>query len=116
MVAHLQVADYYFIFIYAGTLRRFHAPDGIVDYRFIEDLVALQDELGLHLANKLNRRHLNWRNMKMKVRLAAQTLSSSVADALSYLAETDNNFKDAKPTINFIRKVIICILHIHLYE
>lgn len=88
-----------------GTIRRFQAPDGIVDYKYIEDLVAIQDEMGLHLANKITRKHLNWRSMKMKVRLAAQMLSSSVADALAYLSETDTRFKDAKATINFIRQV-----------
>lgn len=43
--------------------------------------------------------------MKMKVSLAAEVLSSSVADALAYLKETDDRFKDAGPTIDFIRKV-----------
>ena len=43
--------------------------------------------------------------MKMKVQLAAQMLSSSVADALDYLRSTDNSFKDAAPTIEFIREV-----------
>lgn len=35
--------------------------------------------------------------------VAAQTISSSVADALLYLKQTDDNFKDCGPTINFIR-------------
>lgn len=42
----------------------------------------------------------------MNVRIAAQTLSSSVADALEYLMNTDDAFfKDAGPTIKFIRVV-----------
>ena len=42
----------------------------------------------------------------MNVRIAAQTLSSSVADALEYLMNTgDVFFKDAGPTIKFIRVV-----------
>jgi hypothetical protein len=43
--------------------------------------------------------------MKMKVRLAAEVLSSSVADALDYLQLNDDRFKDAGPTVKFIRHV-----------
>ena len=41
----------------------------------------------------------------MKVELAAQTLSTSVADALEYLSNVKPEFKGAGPTIEFIRKV-----------
>lgn len=41
----------------------------------------------------------------MKVRCAAQLLSNSVADALQYLSETNTKFKEAGPTIKFIRHV-----------
>lgn len=56
---------------------------------------------------KLSKKHLDWKNMKMKVRLAAEVLSSSVADALEYLSIHDPRFKDAGATIEFIRKVRI---------
>ena len=59
--------------------------------------------MAVHLANKLTKRHLNWRNMKMKVKLAAEMISSSVADALSYLSQIDSRFEGCQPTINFIR-------------
>jgi len=39
----------------------------------------------------------------MKVKLAVQTLSSLVEDALQYLKETSNDFKNCEPTIQFIR-------------
>lgn len=61
--------------------------------------------MGLRLANKLSKKHLNWRSMKMKVKLAAEMLSSSVADSLQYLSQIDARFKDAGPTIRFIREV-----------
>lgn len=38
----------------------------------------------------------------MNVRLAAQTLSQSVADALTYLKNTNEDFKRAGPTAEFI--------------
>ena len=47
-------------------------------------LQELQESEGLHLANKLRSNHINWKPQKMKVNLAAQALSSSVADALEY--------------------------------
>ena len=43
--------------------------------------------------------------MKMKVRLAAEVLSSSVADALSYLRNIDHRFRDVDATVEFIRQV-----------
>lgn len=88
-----------------GTLRKFKTTDGIIDYKYIEQLNDLQEEMGLRLANKLTKRHMNWKNMKMKVKLAAEMLSSSVADALEYLCKVDEKFKDASPTITFIRQV-----------
>lgn len=88
-----------------GSMRRFKSQDGLIDYKYIEELIQLQEDMGVRLANKLTKRHLNWANMKMKVKLAAQMLSSSVADSLQYLSETDDKFKDAGPTIAFIRKV-----------
>lgn len=45
----------------------------------------------------------------MKVSLAAEVLSTSVADALQYLQGVDEKFKDAGATIDFIRRVcFIC--------
>ena len=40
----------------------------------------------------------------MKVNIAAQTLSSSVADAMEFLMQfTDSAFKNAEGTVEFIR-------------
>ena len=41
---------------------------------------------GLSLVNKLNFNHTGWQKQKMKVKLAAQTFSASVADSLEFLA------------------------------
>lgn len=88
-----------------ATLRQIKAEDGIIDYTYIEKLIYHQEATGLRLANKLTRQHLNWQGNKMKVRLAAQVLSSSTADSLDYLRRNISGFKEAGPTINFIRKV-----------
>ncbi|KAL3246262.1 hypothetical protein MRX96_057807 [Rhipicephalus microplus] len=55
-----------------------------VKWSYIEALEALQQKEGLHLGKKLTKVHLVWAKQKMKVRLAVQTLSSSVADALDF--------------------------------
>lgn len=52
--------------------------------QYIEELHKLQEKEGLRLGNKLKMVHIEWRNQKTKVHLAAQLFSSSVADALEY--------------------------------
>ena len=75
--------------------------------RFIESLIDLQQSEGLKLGgNKLSKKHLMYEKCKMKVNIAAQTLSSSVADAIQFLDENDvPEFQGSGPTISFIRKV-----------
>lgn len=75
-----------------------------VNWKYLENLVNFQDLEGLHAGNKLRLRHLQWTREKMKVKIAAQTLSRSVADALNYL-EFDLNlpeFLGSQATANFI--------------
>lgn len=76
-----------------------------VKWCYIEALEALQRKEGLHLGNKLTRVHLLWEKQKMKVRLAVQTLSSSVADALDFCESTLKlpQFRGAHATAKFIR-------------
>jgi hypothetical protein len=82
-------------------------------WQFFDDLVSLQEEKGLHLANKIRRRHINFQGEKMKVKLALQTFSSRVADALEYCCKDLKlqNFEDADETISFaayLTKYSIC--------
>ena len=56
-----------------------------ISWHYITDLVDLQDKMGIHLGNKLSSAHVNWEKAKMKVKLAAQVFSTSVADALQFL-------------------------------
>ena len=55
-----------------------------ISCNYIVQLQKLQKIEGLNLAMKLKKQHMNWFNQKIKVNLAAQTLSSSVADAIEY--------------------------------
>ena len=76
-----------------------------VDWQYLTKLHALQQQEGLHLANKLRAAHIDWKPQKMKVNLAAQTLSSSVADALEYCEGKLKlpQFQGCGPTVKFIR-------------
>jgi hypothetical protein len=78
-----------------------------IHWKFIEALHYLQTKEGVHAANKLRTAHIDWRRQKMKVSLATQTLSRSVADAIKFcridlgLAQ----FQGSEATEEFIRKV-----------
>lgn len=67
----------------------------------------MQESEGLHLGNKLRQAHLNFVKQKMKVRLAVQTLSQSVADALDYCRDQLSlpDFKDCSGTVKFIKMI-----------
>ena len=76
-----------------------------IKWEYFEALQKLQIQEGLRAGNKLHERHIQWTKQKMKVRLAAQTLSSSVADALEF-CNTDLNlpaFRNCEATVKFIR-------------
>lgn len=89
------------------------SQDGISDsenreisWTYISELVKLQRSEGLHAANKIRLQHLQWEREKMKVRLATQTISKSVSDALTFLREDLKNekFINSKATSEFLLK------------
>lgn len=74
-----------------------------INWHFVRRLYQIQEAEGLRLANRLTRAHvLEWFRYKMKVRLAVQVLSDSVADALQFLSSREE-FSEVGPTITFIR-------------
>ena len=76
-----------------------------IRWKYLEDLQELQESEGLLLANKLKKAHIHWWQQKMKVNLAAQAFSSSVADALEFCCKELNltKFHGCEPTVRFIR-------------
>lgn len=58
------------------------SPVGQISWTAIAELQKVQEEQGLRLGNKLRASHIQWHRQKMKVNLAAQTIRSSVADAI----------------------------------
>lgn len=61
-----------------------------IKWQNFEKRVAIQNGLGLHSATKIRKRHINYFKEQIKVRLAAQTFSQSVADAMTHCK---NNLK-----------------------
>lgn len=56
--------------------------------------------------HKLTKRHIQWDRAKMDVRLAAQTLSNSVAESFDYLSrQGDPEFVHSGPTAEFVRNI-----------
>ena len=80
------------------------SPSGKIEWNLIKNLNTAQEESGLRLANKLSLRHIKYHRQKMKVKLAAQLLSNSVASALRCLQEAGHpDFKGASATVEFLQ-------------
>lgn len=89
-----------------GVLRILNVTGGSqIRWCYIEDLHKQQEREGLHLANKLRQAHVNFKKQIMKVKLASQVFSDSVADALEFCNETLKlkNFEGSEETVKFIR-------------
>lgn len=84
--------------------RRFTDINGdVIRWHYLSLLVQIQETEGLHVGTKIRRRHIIFHNEKMKVSLAAQTLSSSVANTLKTCEEDFKllEFHGATPTAQF---------------
>lgn len=93
---------------YFGDWKVFRDGEGNdINWDFIKELYYLQEEKGLLSGNKLKKEHIRYWKMKMKVSLAAQTLSSSVADSISFCDKQLSlpKFKNSEATVRFIRCV-----------
>ena len=75
-----------------------------IDWIYLENLVHLQQRENLHCANKLTIRHINFENQKMKVSLATQLFSRSVAKSLKFCKEVLElkDFEGSEATEEFI--------------
>jgi hypothetical protein len=76
----------------------------IISWIYIEQLNKLQEEQGLRSGNRLRKAHVEWDKQKMKVRLAAQTLSTSVADSLKFCKDDLKlpEFQNCGATIKYV--------------
>lgn len=77
-----------------------------IQWSFLEKLVEIQEKHKLHPATKIRQRHINFQKEKMKVKLAAQTFSKSVADALIFMKQTfPQDFANVDATVKFCETI-----------
>jgi len=78
-----------------------------IKWDYFVKLVDLQEKTGVHAGTKIRTRHIHYQKEKMKVKLAAQTFSSSVADAFDYCCNILklDEFKDVEPTSTFCKNI-----------
>lgn len=76
-----------------------------IQWNLIESLHKLQKAEGLHLATKLTKDHIEYHKKVMKVYLATQVISDSVADALQFCDKIlkSKEFSDSEATCEFFR-------------
>lgn len=79
-----------------------NAEKKIIKWEYIEKLYQYECKNGLRAGTKLTSRHIQYFDEKMNVRLAAQTMSQSVADALIFLKSSEPEFCDIDATAEFI--------------
>lgn len=83
----------------------YNAENGEILWEFISDLVSLQIKDTINLGNKLTKTHIEYKNNKMNVRLAAETLSNSVAASIDFLNEKRKmtEFQNSEATTEYLR-------------
>ena len=78
-----------------------------INWNYVEQLHKLQQAEGLRLGNKLRSSHMMWSKQKMKVNIAVQTLSASVADAIEFCRVHLKlyQFAGSEATVRFLRLI-----------
>jgi hypothetical protein len=89
-----------------GDLQLLWTEDGRrIEWNHIMELEKLQSAEKLHLANKLTKQHVQYTKQKMRVYLATQVLSASVADAIEF-CDKDlklRQFSESDGTCEYLR-------------
>lgn len=77
-----------------------------IEWRFIENLEQYQRDQKINFGNKINKKHIQWDRVKMCVRVAAETMSNSVADAIDLLRSKGiEAFEHSEPMTRYLRMV-----------
>lgn len=77
-----------------------------IKWKYIVELDKYQRENNINLGNKLTKVNIQWQKKKMNVRIAAETLSNSVADAIEFLRKkSEEVFQGSEATVKFIRRI-----------
>lgn len=76
-----------------------------IEWRYILQLYEFSNKNDFH-AHKLTKKHIEWKQNAMNVRLAAETFSESVAGCIEFLMKQKfPGFEGAQATIDFIRRM-----------
>lgn len=80
-----------------------------IEWTFFESLEKMRAEKEFTHMHKLTKRHIDFKNVKMNVRIASQTLSDSVANSMECLMNQGyTDFSGSSPTIKYIRHINKC--------
>lgn len=88
-----------------GTLKLKDSEGKNISWDYIENLHQIQKSEVFHLANKIKKITYSLAETKNKVNLAAQVISSSVADAIEFCNQELHlpEFKNSEGTVKFLR-------------
>lgn len=77
-----------------------------IHWRFIEELHKIQQSKNINLSNKLSSLHIQFDRKPMNVRIACETMSNSVANAIDQLRQDGyTEFQDSQASTEFIRYI-----------
>lgn len=83
---------------------KIHHKNQLVNWGLIEMIAEKQSADNFNLCNKLTSLHVNWKQKPMNVKLAAETISKSVADTIRQLRKDGyEEFEDSEATEEFLR-------------
>lgn len=87
-----------------GNIETFFTNGEKVEWKYFVELVNFSRHSNMGLAHKMNKRHIDWKNRKMHVRTAVETLSASTADCMEFLMKNGTpGFAGASGKIKCIR-------------
>lgn len=76
----------------------------MIEWKYIVELYEYQKLHGFRLANKLTKQHVMFEKNQMKVKLAVQVLSKSVANALITMSEMKiEKFENVHATVEYLQ-------------
>lgn len=80
-----------------------------LEWEYFVSLERLRVEKNFSHVHKLTKRHIQFQNFKMNVRVAAETLSGSVANSMQHLMDQGHEqFINSSATIKFVRSINDC--------
>lgn len=88
-----------------GNKRVIFCGKGQIEWQHLIDLESFSRENNFR-THKLSKKHIEFKSSHMNVKISAETMSNSVADSLQFLMDKGvEQFKNAAPTIRFIRTI-----------